>query len=307
MNSFQTQEATFGFNQVIQPANDDHLKAQILPLLDEAKPFVKWVGGKRQLLPELNKRLPDQFNNYHETFIGGGAMFFDLQPNNAVINDWNPELVNLYRVVRDNPTGLMAKLDEHNVNKTSKEYFLTVRGMDRDMEVFNNMTKVDRAARFIFLNKTAFNGLWRVNSKQQHNVSFGDYKNPTLYDRKNILACSSLLQTTDILNGDFENVKERVQPGDLVYLDPPYVPLSATSSFVGYTDKGFDANDQIRLKEMCDYIDSIGAYFMLSNSSAGFVYELYQEHNIHEVMASRAVNCKGDGRGKVKEVIVTNY
>ncbi|MEJ2414930.1 MAG: Dam family site-specific DNA-(adenine-N6)-methyltransferase, partial [Sulfurimonas sp.] len=162
-------------------------------------------------------------------------------------------------------------------------------------------------SRFIYLNKTGFNGLYRVNSKGECNVPFGKYKNPKYCDSENIQACSELLKNTEIHNGDFEDIKEHVKEGDFVYFDPPYVPLNATSSFTGYTDQGFDEDMQLRLRELCDHINDIGAYFMLSNSSAKYVYELYQGYTIHEVKATRSINSDATKRGKITEVVVTNY
>ena len=270
------------------------------------KPIVKWVGGKRQLLDELISLMPKKYNRYIEPFIGGGALFFELCPENALINDYNKELINLYRVVKNKPMELINDLKKH---KNRSEYYYKIRALDRDEKKFEKLTYVERASRFIYLNKTGFNGLYRVNSKNQYNVPFGKYKNPKYCEPDNIMACSKLLQKTEIINGDFEIIKNKIKKGDFVYFDPPYVPLTATASFTGYTDKGFNEDMQFRLKELCDYIDSIGAYFMLSNSYCDFVLELYNVDNyaIHTVKAKRNINCNGNGRGEVKEVIITNY
>ncbi len=272
----------------------------------KCQPFIKWVGGKRQLIEELKKRMPENYNSYFEPFIGGGALFFELRPKKAFINDYNNELTNLYITVRDNPDELIDDVCKH---KNESNYYYEVRALDRDEKAFNKLTNIQRASRFIFLNKTGFNGLYRVNSKGQYNVPFGRYKNPNYCDPDNILACSDLLKNTEISNGDFDIIKIKIKKGDFVYFDPPYVPLTATSSFTGYTDKGFDEDMQFRLRDLCDYINDKGAYFMLSNSSADFVYELYDVdgYTIHEVEASRNINSKGNGRGKVKELIITNY
>jgi len=270
------------------------------------KPIIKWVGGKRQLLNELKSLMPKNYNRYIEPFIGGGALFFELKPENAIINDYNKELVNLYKTVKNEPQKLINDLCKH---KNESEYYYETRAIDRDESAFKKLTKAQRASRFIYLNKTGFNGLYRVNSKGQYNVPFGRYKNPNYCDEENILACSELLKKTEITNGDFEVIKQKVQKGDLVYLDPPYAPLSATASFTGYTDKGFDEDMQLRLRELCDHIDDVGAYFMLSNSYTDFILELYDVdgYTVHTVEAKRNINSKGDGRGKIKEVVVTNY
>jgi DNA adenine methylase len=269
-----------------------------------SKPVIKWVGGKRLLIEEIKNRMPKQYNRYFEPFIGGGALFFHLQPKNALINDYNQELSNLYTIVRDIPEELIDSVCEH---KNESEYYYEVRAWDRDDSIFNKLSNLDKASRFIYLNKTGFNGLYRVNLKGQYNVPFGKYKSPTYCDPDNIRSCSKLLKDTEITNGDFENIKYKIQAGDFVYFDPPYVPISATSNFTGYTEKGFDEDMQFRLKELCDYIHDIGAYFMLSNSKTDYVDELYKNYTIDSVYANRSINSKGNGRGKVEEVIVTNY
>ena len=268
-----------------------------------AKPIVKWVGGKRQLLGALKANLPKKYNRYFEPFIGGGALFFELGPKNAVINDYNEELINLYRVIQQKPHQLIADLKKH-IN--DKEYYYQIRALDRD-ESYDRLSDVERASRFVYLNKTAYNGLWRVNKKGQHNVPFGRYKNPTICDEETILQAHEILKHTTILCGDFEQVKPMIEPGDFVYFDPPYVPLSATANFTSYTDQGFDEAMQVRLRDFCNYIDSIGAYFLLSNSYTPFVLDLYKEYTVLTVQANRALNCKAEGRGKINEVLVKNY
>jgi len=268
------------------------------------KPIVKWVGGKRQLINELKTNMPRKYNKYIEPFIGGGALFFELSVKNAIINDYNKELINLYEVVRDNPKELIDDVCKH---KNEEEYYYKVRTIDRDKEKFNKLTKVEKASRFLYLNKTGFNGLYRVNSNGECNVPFGKYKNPIYCEPENIYACSVLLKDTTILNGDFEIVKEYIKKEDFIYFDPPYVPLNTTSNFTAYTDKGFDDDMQFRLKEFCDYINNTGAYFMLSNSYTDFTLELYKDYEINIVKAKRSINSNGNNRGKIKEILVTNY
>lgn len=270
-----------------------------------AKPFIKWVGGKRQLLPELQKRLPKTFNNYFEPFIGGGALLFHLKPQNAFINDYNHELTNLYEVVRDSVEDLIKDLKKH---KNDSEYYYDVRAWDRNKRSYSKRSHIKKASRFIFLNRTGFNGLYRVNKNGEHNVPFGKYKNPNYCDAENLIACSEYLQSVKIFNEDFEKViKENIQKGDFVYFDPPYVPVNKTSSFTSYTDQGFDRDMQIRLRDLCLYIDSIGGKFMLSNSYTSFVKDLYKDFKIEKIKAKRVVNSKGSGRGDVFEVVVRNY
>ena len=269
----------------------------------ETYPIVKWVGGKRQLMFELLKNMPKSYNRYFEPFIGGGALFFELQPENAYISDMNEELINLYSVVRNNVCELIADLNKHEV---SKEYFLTIRNLDRTDE-YKNLSNVQRASRFIYLNRTCFNGLYRVNSQGQFNVPFGNYKNPRIVDENNLLNCSELLKNTEIKCADFSEILTKVKKGDFIYFDPPYVPLNETSSFTSYTKDGFDMDMQFKLREVCDELDSMGVMFMLSNSDTKFVNELYSNYEIKKVFASRAVNANAEGRGKITEVLVRNY
>jgi len=268
------------------------------------KPVIKWVGGKRQLISEIKKNMPLEYNRYFEPFIGGGALFFELKEKDSFINDYNPELTNLYEIIKTKPHELIKDLKKHS---NSEEYYYALRALDRESESYKKISKVKKASRFIFLNKTGYNGLYRVNKKGQNNVPYGRYVNPTIFEEENILACSRHLQSTTITTGDFENIKEHIKEGDFIYFDPPYVPLNATSNFTGYTDKGFDEDMQFRLKELCDYIDKRGAYFLLSNSYTDFILDLYQDYEIVTVEANRALNCKGDSRGKIKEVLVKNY
>lgn len=266
-------------------------------------PIVKWVGGKRQLMFELLKNLPENFNKYFEPFIGGGALFFELQPDNAYISDMNEELINLYSVVRDDVYELIKDLSKHEV---SKEYFLEIRNIDRTEE-YSNLSNVERASRFIYLNRTCFNGMYRVNSKGEFNVPFGNYKNPRIIDENNLLNCSELLKETEIKCADFSEILNKVQKNDFVYFDPPYVPLNETSSFTSYTKEGFDIDMQFKLRDVCDELDSMGVKFMLSNSDTKLVNELYANYEIKKVFASRQINANADGRGKITEVLVKNY
>ena len=272
-------------------------------LKNEIYPIVKWVGGKRQLMFELLKNMPKSYNRYFEPFIGGGALFFELQPENAYISDMNEELINLYSVVRDNVYELIEDLGKHEV---SKEYFLEIRNIDRT-EKYAKLSSIERASRFIYLNRTCFNGMYRVNSQGQFNVPFGHYKNPRIIDESNLLNCSKLLNKTAIKCADFSEILTKVQKDDFVYFDPPYVPLNETSSFTSYTKDGFDIDMQFKLRDVCDELDSMGVKFMLSNSDTKLVNELYANYEIKKVFASRQINANADGRGKITEVLVKNY
>ena len=272
-------------------------------LKEETYPIVKWVGGKRQLMFELLKNMPETYNRYFEPFIGGGALFFELQPQNGYISDMNEELINLYSVVRDDVYELIDDLNKH---KVSKEYFLKIRNLDRT-EKYNKLSDIQKASRFIYLNRTCFNGMYRVNSQGQFNVPFGNYKNPRIVDAENLVNCSKLLENTEICCGDFSEILNKVQKGDFVYFDPPYVPLNETSSFTSYTKDGFDLDMQFKLRDVCDELDSKGVMFMLSNSDTKLVNELYSNYEIKKVFASRAINANGNGRGKITEVLVRNY
>ena len=272
-------------------------------LREETYPIVKWVGGKRQLMFELLKNMPKSYNRYFEPFIGGGALFFELQPDNAYISDMNEELINLYQVVRDEVDELICDLQKHDI---SKEYFMEIRNIDRTEE-YQNWSDVQKASRFIYLNRTCFNGMYRVNSKGEFNVPFGHYKNPRILDENNLINCSNLLQGIEIKHADFSEILKKVKKGDFVYFDPPYVPLSETSSFTSYTKDGFDIDMQFKLRDVCDKLDSMGVKFLLSNSDTKLVNELYENYNIKKVFASRQINANADGRGKITEVLVRNY
>ena len=215
----------------------------------------------------------------------------------------NEELINLYSVVKNNVYELIDELKKH---KISKEYFMNIRNIDRTKE-YKKWSAIQKASRFIYLNRTCFNGMYRVNSKGEFNVPFGNYKNPRIIDENNLINCSNLLQKTEIKNADFSEILNCVQSGDFVYFDPPYVPLNETSSFTSYTKDGFDIDMQFKLREVCNELDSMGVKFMLSNSDTKFVNEVYENYNIKKVFASRQINANPNGRGKITEVLVKNY
>lgn len=271
------------------------------------QPFTKWTGGKRQLLPVIRKLMPKTYNRYFEPFVGGGALFFDLAPKDAVINDFNAELINCYQQIKDNPQELIEILKVHQ-EYNSKEYYLDLRSADRD-ERIDMMSEVQRAARILYMLRVDFNGLYRVNSKNQFNVPYGRYKNPKIVDEELISAISTYLNNNqlEIKMGDFEKAIVDVRTGDFVYFDPPYIPLSETSAFTSYTHEGFSFADQVRLRDAFKRLSDTGAYVMLSNSSSALVEELYKDFNIHYVEATRTNGAKSSSRGKISEIIVTNY
>lgn len=268
-------------------------------------PYLKWVGGKRQLLPTILSHVPQEYGTYYEPFLGGGALLFALQPKQAVVSDSNSELINTYRVIRDALSDLVIELQGYR--KTKDDYYF-IRALDR-LEGFKTISSVKRAARFLYLNKTCFNGLHRVNSKGQFNTPYGYYKSPTILDRDKIDLVQEYLSSNQvsILNCDYEETLWTASKGDFVYLDPPYEPLSATSSFTGYSATGFSQEDQRRVKEVVDRLTRIGVKVLISNSYCPFIEELYQEYSQVQVLASRAINSKGDGRGKITELLIKNY
>ncbi|NSN52536.1 DNA adenine methylase, partial [Enterococcus faecalis] len=232
------------------------------------KPFVKWAGGKRQLMSEIIKYKPQSYKKFVEPFVGGGSVFMELQNPKTVINDYNPELINAYITIRDNLSELVQELEKHKEND-SKEYFYELREWDRN-GILENKTNVERAARFIYLNKTCFNGLFRVNSQGQFNVPYGNYKNPNIVNREVLIADSKFLNKSGIriLNEDFEKAAKIARKGDFVYFDPPYASLDDTQNFVGYTLNGFDYKEQERLRDLFIELDKKGCFVMLSNSSS---------------------------------------
>lgn len=271
------------------------------------QPFTKWTGGKRQLLGELRSYMPETYGRYFEPFVGGGALFFDLAPEKAVINDFNEELINAYRQIKNNPAELINLLIKHKENN-SKEYYLELRSVDRDGRI-SRMTGVERAARILYMLRVDFNGLYRVNSKNQFNVPYGRYKNPKIVNVDLLYQISEYLNENDIeiLQTDFAEAVKDAQTGDFVYFDPPYIPLNETSSFTSYTHEGFSYEEQVRLRDTFKELTERGVYAMLSNSSSPLVEELYKDFNIYFVEAQRTNGAKSSSRGKISEIIVTNY
>ena len=261
-----------------------------------AKPFLKWAGGKRQLLTHLRERVPADHGTYHEPFIGGGALFFDIAPERAVIADFNLRLVRTYTAVRDN---VEAVIDLLSTYPNEKPFYLDMRARDIDQA-----SDEEIAAWMIFLNRTGFNGLYRVNQKGGFNVPFGRYKNPNICNVENLRAASNRLAGVEIFHSDFRSVEDRVTEGDFVYFDPPYVPASTTASFTAYTKNGFDLADQAELRDLARRLKEKGVSVLLSNSSVPEVHALYAEgFEKIEIFANRAINCNAAKRGKVAEAL----
>jgi DNA adenine methylase len=292
-------------------------------IIKSAKPFLKWAGGKTQLIAEIEKNLPNSvINTYVEPFVGSGAVLFWVleafsQLERAVVNDINEDLINTYKTIQSTPKELVLILEileneyhslEYSDNK-KKEYYYKKRAL------FNNrqQSQTEHSALFIFLNRTCFNGLYRVNRKNEFNVPMGSYKKPTICDKSNILAVSKALQKVELLCGDFEQTVNYTSSNTLFYFDPPYKPLSETSSFNSYAKDEFNDEEQIRLKKFCDKLDSLGHSWILSNSDVkgknpndNFFDELYADFTIKRVNAKRSINANPEKRGLLKELLITN-
>jgi len=270
-------------------------------------PFLKWVGGKRQIMPSIESLLPKNIKNYTyiEPFVGGGAVLFHLQPKNAIINDFNAELINVYEVIKSDLDALIIDLRKH---KNEADYFYEIRGLDRT-DNFKRLSKVERASRIIYLNKTCYNGLYRVNNAGEFNAPFGRYKNPNIVNEPTLRAVNKYLISNkiQILNGDFSETLRMATQNSFVYLDPPYHPISENLNFTGYIQGGWDSNDQIRLREACDELNNRNIKFLLSNSASQFILDQYKDYEISIVKANRAINSDGSNRGEVEEVLIKNY
>lgn len=274
----------------------------------KGKPFVKWAGGKRSIISKILKLVPYEFETYYEPFVGGGAVLFELSPKKAVINDYNKELINIYNCIKDE-TKFMQMCNELNKHETnhSEEYYYKIRNIDRDKKKFNKLADYKRAARTLYLNKACFNGLYRVNSKNEFNVPFGKKEKVNTYDGINLGIIYYYLNSNDIkiLSDDYEKVVKTAKKGDFIYLDPPYD--SDTSAFNSYTENGFDKEEQKRLARVFKELDEKGCYVMLSNYNTTLIRELYKNYNFHYVEAQRNIGAKAKDRKVVEEVIITNY
>lgn len=281
----------------------------------KAKPFVKWVGGKRQLLPEIEARLPENIDVYFEPFLGGGALFFSLahRVKQAYLSDINEELILTYNVIQSTPKRLIQELSAH---KNTQEHFQQIRDIDRNLDYKYSWTPLQKAARFIYLNKTCFNGLYRVNSKGQFNVPFGNYSNPKIVDAENLYACNEVLCRPGVfLNfASYEKCLFTIQSlinlktkNIFVYLDPPYIPISVSSSFTQYSKDGFTMENQKQLKKFCDSLSNLKVNWMQSNSSAPIIFDMYKDYNIDVISVNRNISASSKSRKPVNETIIRNY
>jgi len=268
-----------------------------------AHPFVKWAGGKRQLISQIEEHLPQDYDKYIEPFVGGGALFFHLKPRNAVLIDINEELINCYKIIKRDVSELIQSLKKH---KNDKDYYYQVRSADREIESFQKWSDVEKASRTIFMNRCCYNGLYRVNSKGFFNVPFGRYKNPKFCDEMNLNAVHETLKNALIIQGSFEVCLDHAKRNDLVYFDPPYHPLSETANFTSYTKDNFGKDSQVKLREVFKKLDDRGCKVMLSNSYNDFVLDLYQDFKIVTLSAKRAINSNASRRGEIKEILVLN-
>lgn len=284
-----------------QTSTNRLLASRELPL------FLKWAGGKSQLIEQFRDLFPERLGNYHEPFIGSGAVFFhvklNLSPKRVIISDINEELINCFTVVRDDVSELIKSLSAYK-QRHSKDHYYSVRNHDT-----SHLSSAERAARLIYLNKTCFNGLYRVNAKGKFNVPFGDYRHPSIFNERTLYSASQLLQDVEIEVMAFERVLDFARAGDFIYFDPPYVPLSRTSSFTGYAKGAFSVKEQRKLAKVFKALDSRGCLVMLSNSDHPLVRELYKEYEKHTVIvrAKRMINSVGNKRGAINEIVVRNY
>lgn len=285
-----------------RPARAVPLAPSSVPADALATPVIKWVGGKSKLLPELLARLPRTWRRYYEPFAGGAALYFRLAPRAAVLNDRNPDLIGMYRAIARDVDAVIRRLELHRKNHDEAYYYET---RERWNDTSVSWSPVDRAAAFIYLNKTCYNGLWRVNRSGAFNVPMGRYVDPPICTPDALRAAARLLAGTELRSGDYRDAVADAGPGDLVYFDPPYVPLTVTSSFTSYTGDGFGADDQRALAELAARLVARGVRVVLSNSDTRFVRTLYGAHGlrIERVLCARAINCKATHRGDVAEVI----
>lgn len=267
------------------------------------RPFLKWAGGKNRLIPQYEGYFPQRFHTYYEPFLGGGAVFFHLQPTKAILTDINAELITTYRCVRDHVEELIELLKEHKIghNKYERDYYYDVRS-------YPERTDLKQAARFIYLNKTCFNGLYRVNSQGKFNVPLGRYKNPGICQEDVLRIASQALSQADIQQADFTQVlKYATSSDDFVFFDPPYYPVSETSYFTAYSRNAFGKSQQVELRDVFVKLAERGVKVMLSNSDCEFIRKLYNSFNIHTISAARSINSNAQKRGKITEVLVTSY
>ena len=274
------------------------------------KPFLKWVGGKARVIAQLEQLFPESFNNYFEPVVGGGAVYFDTNAKTATINDINKSLIGSYINVRDNVDLLINKL-----NSLQKQYYKLDEDQQKEMfyrirNEYNNAknySSVKKSSLLIFLNKTCFNGMYRENKSGGFNVPFGKHRKPTICDETNLRAVSEQLKNTIILSGSYKKAVENAKAGDFIYFDPPYHPLNSTSSFTSYSQDDFIEKDQVELKELIDDLTARGCKVMMSNSYSKFIINLYKDYKQYKIAVGRSINSNGAKRGKIAEIVVTNY
>ena len=273
------------------------------------RPILKWAGGKTQILSELTDNAPEKFKTYFEPFFGGGAFFFHLYKergfDEAVISDLNTDLISLYKIVKNNVHELIAELEGSEYENDKKKYYSARKEFNRAKS--QGEQSVKQAARMVFLNRTCFNGLYRVNSRGEFNVPFGRYKNPQILDERNLIAVSLALSEVKILNVDFKIAVSKARKKDFVYFDPPYLPVSETAWFTAYTKDGFSLEEQERLSRVFRDLDNKGCFVLESNSAIEEIRELYEGYSIIEVLAARAISSNGSTRGKIPELLIMNY
>ena len=275
------------------------LKKSIKNNLSAVKPFIHYMGGKSRLLKAINKKLPTQFNNYFEPFVGGGALFFDLEQKQSFISDMNLELILTYKVIRDNVEALIIDLQKHHYNS---DYYYAIRDFEREFEAFEKLSDIQRASRYLYLNKSGYNGLHRINKKGFNNVAYNKKDREVNYDANNLRLVSQYLENVEIQYNDFNSIRSKVKSGDFIYLDPPYY-----ASNQNYTKDGFSLDKHIELVELCDYIDKMGGYFLLSNSYNETTLNLYDKYNIDFVDVRQNINPDASKRHNTKEILVSNY
>lgn len=272
----------------------------------KATPIVKWAGGKTRLLPQLMAKVPKHYNRYYEPFVGGAALFFALSPAQAVLNDVNSSLISLYRAVVVDVDMVIKVLQDHKTKHVDPEYYYTVRTLWNDPAVRKNISAAESAAMFIYLNKTCFNGLWRENKKGEFNVPRGDYNNPTIFEEGSLRSSARALSRAIITNTNFHQATLDAGPGDFVYFDPPYDPLSSTSNFTSYSAGAFSSQEQRALADCARSLVARGVHVLLSNSDTFFIRELYNGFDLEVVSCSRPINSKASGRGKIDELIISS-
>ncbi|MCK9293404.1 MAG: Dam family site-specific DNA-(adenine-N6)-methyltransferase [archaeon] len=283
----------------------------------KVKPFIKWAGGKTQLINKIEPELPIKINRYFEPFLGGGSvLLFILQkynPKEVIVSDVNYELINTYNIIKNNVEELINYLEIYK-NKHSEKFYYTIRGLESTttkklkIKVLSdsNLSEIESAAKFIYLNKTCFNGLYRVNKENKFNVPLGKYKNPEIYNKENLLKLSKLLKNIEIKCFSYEKIKDLVKKDDFIYFDPPYDQIN-NNSFTTYTEFDFIRKDQEKLKDFFDFLNKKGCKVLLSNSSTDFIKSLYKNYTIKEIDARRMINSDSSKRGNIKEVLIKNY